>query len=827
MAYRFEKNGEDREIVIDGWEKGIADSPELGIADMRSVNITSIPGEASVSFGTTPASIPPLAITSLAYSTNAGTDVFTVASTAGWYNGMAIKLETASLPPTLTYLIVAGAGGAGFTDLANNGGGAGGAGGLKTGTSTGAITSYPIVIGNGGAASAVASSTGATGQDSSFNSITSHGGGGGGSSSASGGAGGAGGSGGGGYPGIAGGAGTGGEGSNGGAGGTGGPQNRGGGGGGAGGAGQTGSPSGTGAGGVGTSSSITGSSVTYSAGGNGTSGTSGSANTGNGGGGSSTNSVGGNGGSGIVIVSYVTGSLTATGGTITTSGGNTIHSFTSNGTFAVTATNPVAGNIYYVGNLTGTTFKLYYDLNISSPVDILGNITGNLSVPSFGTPVWSAYYSALKYTFLLDTNGNCWYVNISTNILQYTANTGHSATVTGADFGLVAWKGYLFVIIGVDIDYISINNLLAVPTGPSGMWHYAWKNDLSNTGVQHYAMPATDDAVYICNLTTVASLLENAGSTFDPTNSATYTYTTSALKLPTFDQAQSMAQLGTQLLIGGINNFVYPWDRVSTSFSYPLICADANIVRIVSTNSNAYVFAGTRGRIYLTNGAQIQLFEKIPDSLTGNPEPYFTWQDALYYRNKLYFTMTATDNAGVALTTMGGIWTLGVDAGQNVNQFSTAGSLFGANQLSYGTYGGSCPVLFYNQLLTPPGYGVCGAWVNSTLTGVDMSSSTPYTNFQTYIQTDIIPIGTYYKPQTNQQIEYKLSKALVTGESIRISWRGNLTDAFTVIWTSTSLAISDAKQVNFQKQQWAQFLIEISSTATTPSYARLRELRIR
>ena len=49
--------------------------------------------------------------------------------------------------------------------------------------------------------------------------------------------------------------------------------------------------------------------------------------------------VSGAGGSGIVIISYPTGLITATGGTITTSGGNTIHTFTSNGTFTVTSLN--------------------------------------------------------------------------------------------------------------------------------------------------------------------------------------------------------------------------------------------------------------------------------------------------------------------------------------------------------------------------------------------------------------------------------------------------------------------------------------------------------
>jgi hypothetical protein len=62
----------------------------------------------------------------------------------------------------------------------------------------------------------------------------------------------------------------------------------------------------------------------------------GGANTGGGGGGGThSHSVGGNGGSGIVIVRYY-GSQQATGGTITSSGGYTIHTFTSSGTFTPT-----------------------------------------------------------------------------------------------------------------------------------------------------------------------------------------------------------------------------------------------------------------------------------------------------------------------------------------------------------------------------------------------------------------------------------------------------------------------------------------------------------
>ncbi len=72
---------------------------------------------------------------------------------------------------------------------------------------------------------------------------------------------------------------------------------------------------------------------------------------GGGGGGTHAYSVGGNGGSGIVIVRYY-GSQKATGGTITSSGGYTIHTFTSSGTFTPTGTTGIRDISGYNFNLT-------------------------------------------------------------------------------------------------------------------------------------------------------------------------------------------------------------------------------------------------------------------------------------------------------------------------------------------------------------------------------------------------------------------------------------------------------------------------------------------
>jgi hypothetical protein len=266
-------------------------------------------------------------------------------------------------PVTASYLVVAGGGSGGSSD-----GGGGGAGGLLTSSTTiysGAT--YVVTVGAGGAARS-AGGIGNSGSNSSLagtglTTITSTGGGGGGYTSATGAAGGSGG--GSSYGQASGGAGTSGQGNNGGGALTGVPYYGMSGGGGAGAVGGNGTNSAGGAGGAGSASSISGSSVTYAGGGGGAQGgslnnaalgaggtggggaagnsnipaTAGTVNTGGGGGGGGFSVISGAGGSGTVIISYA-GSQVFNGGLVTSSGGNTIHTFNATG-----ALTPLTNNL--------------------------------------------------------------------------------------------------------------------------------------------------------------------------------------------------------------------------------------------------------------------------------------------------------------------------------------------------------------------------------------------------------------------------------------------------------------------------------------------------
>lgn len=224
------------------------------------------------------------------------------------------------LPNTLftgtVQVLVVGAGGAGGNNAAGGYPGGGGGGGVSYTPAydvishVGANQAYSVTVGTGGSF--------ATGGTSTFHNLNAYGG----------------------LQGTSGSAGTAGTG---GAGGSGTTQN--------GGAGGNGNAAGAGGNGSsGYTSSISGASVGYAGGG----GAFGSTSNGNGTDGGGTNNVGtantgGGGGcfsgggsfagaSGVVIVRYVTSAFgPCTGGTITTSGSDTIHTFTSSGTFTVVA----------------------------------------------------------------------------------------------------------------------------------------------------------------------------------------------------------------------------------------------------------------------------------------------------------------------------------------------------------------------------------------------------------------------------------------------------------------------------------------------------------
>ena len=427
-------------------------------------------------------------------------------------------------PVTASYLVVAG-GGSGSTSVGfTEASGGGGAGGLLSGSTTiysGAT--YVVTVGAGGAgpstyagtnngSNSVLSGTGLT-------TLTSIGGGAG-NADSPGVAGGSGGGGGAAVTSRAGGTGTAGQGNNGGSGfGSGTNSLRsGGGGGGSSAVGANAASAQGGAGGAGTASSITGTSVTYAAGGGGssqsaagsggssiggngqglspaTSTTSGTVNTGSGGG-AAVNTNGGSGGSGIVIISYA-GSQAFNGGLVTSSGGNTIHTFLASG-----ALTPLTNNL---------TNSLRFRGSANAYLSRTPSTTGNQR-----TFTWSGWVKrgALGTNTLFDayygnnTRYNLLYFNSSDNIRFFGGvySTGASTT-TSVD--LVTTQvfrdpsAWYHLVLAVDTTQATAANRVKL-----------YVNGSQVTSFSTSTYPAQNDQTYYNVSTTGMSIGSDTGNAF-------------------------------------------------------------------------------------------------------------------------------------------------------------------------------------------------------------------------------------------------------------------------------------------------------------------------
>lgn len=522
-----------------------------------------------------------------------------------------------------------------------------------------------------------------------------------------------------------------------------------------------------------------------------------------------------------------------------------------------TATGLSNGIVYYPINITATTFQVSLT-PFGSVINITGDGTGTFTTYQYGdqrgihgeAPISyyvdrSGYFGGINGIYLVDGSNYVWFLtsgaisSVPVNSLLFLGNIGGIATTTNPT-GIAVWNGFLLLFGSTRIDYLNINTFES--TGPAAAWVYSWSftGSYSPGSVLGYIplIIAQEDGQLIFTSTAgLGSLVLSVNSStgmdyvFDPTNPLTYTLTSSAVPLPLSDQSTCLAELGGSIIVGGKLAYLYVWDKVSPQFNDLLNVPDMFTTYIIATSQVAYVFAGNRGRIFVTNGSGIDLYKKVPDYLTGVLNPYIVWIDASFGKNQLYFSFAARSNGGTVQTTVSGAWAVNLDddALRMENKTTDAAYAGITNMVVEMPSAGSSP--FVNPQGTPLVLG----WYDGTTYGVDVGSSNPYSDYESYIETDMLPLGTFLDPFTPTQVEWKVSAPLVAGESVRLSYRTSLGGNYAPITDSTHPtgessvvgSVSDMIQTNFQKAQWVQLKMETKSTDTNPSFVRLTEVRIR
>jgi len=313
--------------------------------------------------------------------------------------------------------------------------------------------------------------------------------------------------------------------------------------------------------------------------------------------------------------------------------------------------------------------------------------------------------------------------------------------------------------------------------------------------------------------------------------------TTQRVNIPTYETTQCMVEVGNTVLIGCNGSTLYPWNQIDATPSDAIELPEADVKTMINVNNMAYVFAGNKGNIYVSNNAVASLTLKVPDYCAGVPgtpnsyiEPYFTWGDATYLRGRVYFSIL--DQTATKAGNCGGIWSFipsqNIDPNQNVGS-----ALRLENQNSYGDYDGYATILIANEEQNTNAPQYWAAWQDSYNTataafGIDQSATTPVTQY--VVETDIVPTGTMLEKQTFAQLEYKLMTPLATGDSVQLYYRLNATDAWATCGTvrEETDKIAGYFDQTFQKTQWVQFRAVITTPGTTASsFVRLKQIRLR
>jgi len=309
------------------------------------------------------------------------------------------------------------------------------------------------------------------------------------------------------------------------------------------------------------------------------------------------------------------------------------------------------------------------------------------------------------------------------------------------------------------------------------------------------------------------------------------------INLPFYEQATSLVEVGNLILIGCEGTAVYPWNQIDATPSDVIQLPEAGVQTMVNVNNMAYLFAGNRGNVYISNGSVASLVLKVPDYCAGVPgtpssyiEPYFTWGDAMYCRGRVYFSIL--DQTAVKAGNAGGVWSFIPTGNMTTNDPGLALRL--ENQNSYGDYDGYATILIPSaeQDAIAPQYWA--AWQDSydiatAAFGIDFTATTPVTTF--VVETDLLVTGSLLAKTTFGQLEYKLTAPAVAGDSVQLFYRLNSNAAWTSCGTAeveTEEPISGYYAVNFEKTQWLQFRAVCSTGGTTASsFTRLAQLRLR
>lgn len=422
--------------------------------------------------------------------------------------------------------------------------------------------------------------------------------------------------------------------------------------------------------------------------------------------------------------------------------------------------------------------------------DVTNNYTGSSTHRTVVTST-GQIFSGPNANFLLSTQSFGWDAcvwNSEFTIVSYSSGgVGYIGAIYHDSFGGVSW-------FGARIGGLDSTHYIKLLKGQDNYMYYTNGNTIGR----------------ITNIVNVAGVV-------------TATYSSNVLDLPDGVYGVSLAELGSNLLIGtqqgpsyGFGNAfssanIYPWDRTSSSFRLPVQINENGINAMISHRNQVYFSAGDDGRIYTTDGTNYQLVKRLPFTTMGtvsNPTS-FVYPNAMCINQKgnLLVGLSANYDANAPTTT--GIWEIQLSQGYPTHLpfFSRDGNLGQIANVRFG----SVRTLNANAL----SFGIQSG---STYELSTTSSTALWSGYKARWRTEAFFVGNARDKKAFEQLEFLLSKPLIANQGIKISYRKNLQDDFTEIdtWDYSDLGgvISHFAPAEIVDAEILQFEIALDYTSS-------------
>lgn len=420
--------------------------------------------------------------------------------------------------------------------------------------------------------------------------------------------------------------------------------------------------------------------------------------------------------------------------------------------------------------------------------------------------------------YLLDDEQKVWFSQADSSYQKFYLLSGNTSAGNGN--GIIFYCGYVLVFGNAKIDALAEINA----TTDTLTWtnDFATGNSIISSAVypNKGAVPfysQYDNAIYFGNgnvsgtkgVFRVGLLEENVNKTFSPTDATTFSIVVDAIELPYasgLGYVQTINELGENIILGTGSHTIYYWDRKSILPSYVLNMPENNTTNIIVKGGSVYAFNGYSGKFYIITSSDYGEVLDIPEHLFG--KNYLI--DASLNGDRINIEYTDAKIFGNEI-----LFAIEVNGKVYVMSYNTkTKSLIKKNISSYGeTLTDSTSVGRIYQIIT---LEKTLASKNSILISTVKRASGAYTyaiegwrsgtvavhkvydNDEAYVATGLITYGQNYSKLTLKEIQFSLTRALTTGQSIKVYYRRDDNSAWSTEYATISFdsdgAIKDIKK---------------------------------